>query len=92
MYIFSNVCYFGLEEGLYENILNEDDLRNKQPPFHLFWTYSYTNLLQLDVSCIFMESCHVTYNNSYKPITNTVRVRARLCKLQKRVHSTRSHM
>jgi hypothetical protein len=29
-------------------------------------------------------------NNSYKPITNTAWVRARLCKLQKRVHSTRS--
>jgi len=28
-------------------------------------------------------------NNSYKPITNTAWVRARLCKLQKRVHSTR---
>jgi hypothetical protein len=25
-------------------------------------------------------------NNSYKPITNTAWVRARLCKLQKRVH------
>ena len=30
-------------------------------------------------------------NNSYMPITNTVWVRARLCKLQKRVHSTHSH-
>ena len=29
-------------------------------------------------------------NKSYNPITNTVWVRARLCKLQKRVHSTRS--
>ena len=29
-------------------------------------------------------------NNSYKPITNTAWVRARLCKLQKRVHLTRS--
>jgi len=29
-------------------------------------------------------------NNSYKPITNTALVRARLCKLQNRVHSTRS--
>ena len=29
-------------------------------------------------------------NNSYKPITNTAWVHARLCKLQKRVHSTRS--
>ena len=29
-------------------------------------------------------------NNSYKPITNTVWVHTRLCKLQKRVHSTRS--
>ena len=29
-------------------------------------------------------------NNSYKPITNTAWFRARLCKLQKRVHSTRS--
>jgi hypothetical protein len=29
-------------------------------------------------------------NNSYKPITNTAWVRARLCNLQKRVHSTRS--
>ena len=29
-------------------------------------------------------------NNSYKPIANTAWVRARLCKLQKRVHSTRS--
>jgi hypothetical protein len=29
-------------------------------------------------------------NNSYKPITNTAWVRALLCKLQKRVHSTRS--
>ena len=29
-------------------------------------------------------------NNSYKPITNTAWVGARLCKLQKRVHSTRS--
>ena len=29
-------------------------------------------------------------NNSYKPITNTAWVRTRLCKLQKRVHSTRS--
>jgi hypothetical protein len=29
-------------------------------------------------------------NNSYKPITNTAWVRARLCKLQKRLHSTRS--
>jgi hypothetical protein len=29
-------------------------------------------------------------NNSYKPITNTAWVRARLCKLKKRVHSTRS--
>jgi hypothetical protein len=28
--------------------------------------------------------------NSYKPITNTECVRARFCKLQKRVHSTRS--
>jgi len=28
--------------------------------------------------------------NSYKPITNTTWVRARLCKLQKRVHLTRS--
>jgi hypothetical protein len=27
-------------------------------------------------------------SNSYKPITNTAWVRARLCKLQKRVHST----
>ena len=27
-------------------------------------------------------------NNSYKPITNTAWVRARLCKLQKRVHSS----
>ena len=29
--------------------------------------------------------------NSYKPITNTAWVRTRLCKLQKRVHSTHSH-
>jgi hypothetical protein len=29
-------------------------------------------------------------NRSYKPITNTAWVRARLCKLQKRMHSTRS--
>jgi hypothetical protein len=29
-------------------------------------------------------------NNSYKPFTNTVWVRARLCKLQKRVHLTHS--
>ena len=29
-------------------------------------------------------------NNSYKPITNTAWVCAQLCKLQKRVHSTRS--
>ena len=29
-------------------------------------------------------------NNSYTPITNTAWVRARLCKLQKMVHSTRS--
>ena len=29
-------------------------------------------------------------NNSYKPITNTAWVRVRLCKLQKRVRSTRS--
>jgi len=29
-------------------------------------------------------------NKSYKSITNTAWVRARLCKLQKRVHSTRS--
>jgi hypothetical protein len=29
-------------------------------------------------------------NNSYKPITNTAWVRAQLCKLQKRVHSTHS--
>ena len=29
-------------------------------------------------------------NNSYKPIANTVWVRARFCKLQKMVHSTRS--
>ena len=29
-------------------------------------------------------------NNSYKSITNTAWVRDRLCKLQKRVHSTRS--
>jgi hypothetical protein len=29
-------------------------------------------------------------NNSYKPNTNTAWVRVRLCKLQKRVHSTRS--
>ena len=29
-------------------------------------------------------------NNSHKPITNTAWVRTRLCKLQKRVHSTRS--
>jgi hypothetical protein len=29
-------------------------------------------------------------SNSYKPITNTAWVGARLCKLQKRVHSTRS--
>ena len=28
-------------------------------------------------------------NNSYKPITNTAWVRSRLCKLQKRMHSTR---
>ena len=28
-------------------------------------------------------------NNSYKPITNTAWVRARLCKLQNKVHSTR---
>ena len=28
-------------------------------------------------------------NHSYKPITNTAWVRARLCKLRKRVHSTR---
>jgi hypothetical protein len=31
----------------------------------------------------------ITYN-SYKPITNTAWVCTRLCKLQKRVHSTRS--
>jgi hypothetical protein len=30
------------------------------------------------------------HNNSYKPITNTVWVRTQLCKLQKRVLSTRS--
>ena len=29
-------------------------------------------------------------SNSYKPITNTVWVRSRLCRLQKSVHSTRS--
>jgi hypothetical protein len=29
-------------------------------------------------------------SNTYKPITNTAWIRARLCKLQKRVHSTRS--
>ena len=29
-------------------------------------------------------------NNSYKPITDTAWVRARLCKLQKKVHSTHS--
>jgi hypothetical protein len=29
-------------------------------------------------------------NNSYKPITNTAWVRAKLCKLQKNVHSNRS--
>jgi hypothetical protein len=29
-------------------------------------------------------------NNSYKPIINTTWVRAQLCKLQKRAHSTRN--
>ena len=29
-------------------------------------------------------------NNSYKPIINTALVRARLCNLQKRLHSTQS--
>jgi hypothetical protein len=31
---------------------------------------------------------YVGSNSSYKPITNTAWVRAQLCKLQKRVHST----
>jgi hypothetical protein len=31
------------------------------------------------------------FNNSYKPITNTAWVRTRLCKWQKRVHSTCSN-
>jgi hypothetical protein len=32
----------------------------------------------------------IWFSNSYKPIANTAWVRARLCKLQKRVHSIRS--
>ena len=31
-------------------------------------------------------------NNSYKPIANTAWARARLYKLKKKAHSTRSHM
>jgi hypothetical protein len=36
---------------------------------------------------VYAVSCTVP-NNSYKPITNMAWVRARLCKLQKRVYST----
>ena len=39
----------------------------------------------MEIRCI---KC--TRNNSYKPITNTAWVHARLCKLQKRVHLTLS--
>jgi len=39
-------------------------------------------------SCFFLV--YMTCFISYKPITNTAWIRARLCKLQKRLHSTRS--
>ena len=51
----------------------------------------------VDVSQIFYRglggsmSWVVGSNNTYKPITNMAWVRARLCKLQKRLHLTRSH-
>jgi len=53
----------------------------------LFIPYFYTKLKDLHGS---MSSVVGLPNNSYNPITNTAWIRARLCKLQKIVHSTRS--
>jgi hypothetical protein len=44
--------------------------------------------VRVSISCSTVFTRRVT--DSYKPITNTAWVRARFCKLQERVHSTRS--
>jgi hypothetical protein len=51
-------------------------------------------LAKLNRSVRVSSSCSTVFTrrvtDSYKPITNTAWVRARFCKLQERVHSTRS--
>jgi len=59
-------------------------------PFMLCCTTPYSTIFQLSRSYHFYWWREPGLpNNWYKPITNTAWVRARLCKLQKRVHSTR---
>jgi len=57
--------------------------REMKVSYHSYCTYTNQYLL--------MEGPGWLNDNSYKPITNTAWVLARLCKLQKRVHSTWSH-
>ena len=56
-------------------------VKNPTNPNELFYWYKFHNSIRGSG----------WLNNSYKPITNTAWVRIRLCKLQKRVHSTGSH-
>ena len=58
-------------------------LCNNQPAYHL-------RLYFVEGPGSSMSQVIELPNNSYKPITNTAWVHARLCKLQKRVHSTSS--
>jgi hypothetical protein len=57
---------------------------------YAMWLYFINFSLKVYVHMGGPGSYVVGSNNSYKPITNTAWVRSQLCKLQKRVHSTRS--
>ena len=68
----------------------------KKPPIrpyipNYFFGFSLLNFLGWESFSFLVRAQWVGLsNNSYKPITNVVWVHAQFCKLQKRVHSTRS--
>jgi hypothetical protein len=78
---FFSLCFFGVTVLILSLFLRLET-------FHKVWRRRGPNRMVVG----FTTTCAVGLpSNSYKPITNTAWVRARLCKLQKRVYSTRSH-
>ena len=58
--------------------------------YYIYHLFRNTNYIKMKGPGGSMSQVVGLPNNSYKPITNTAWVRARLCKLQNKVHSTRS--